>query len=37
MSFTGRDAPTDCSNDSAVCTSYGKIMSNSGSITVAGP
>ena len=28
---------TDCATDSAVCTSYGKMMSNSGSITVAGP
>ena len=28
---------TDCSADSAVCTSYGKMMSNSGSITVTGP
>ena len=28
---------TDCTADSAVCTSTGKMLSNSGSITVAGP
>ena len=28
---------TDCSVDSAVCTSWGKMLSNSASITVAGP
>ena len=28
---------TDCSHDSAVCTSWGKMLSNNASITVAGP
>ncbi len=28
---------TDCSADSAVCTSWGKMLSNSASITIAGP
>ena len=28
---------TDCSANSAVCTSYGKMLSNSASITIAGP
>ena len=30
-------ATTDCSADSAVCTSWGKMLSNSASITIVGP
>ena len=33
----GRAATTDCSTDTAVCTSNGKKMSNSPQVTIAGP